>query len=129
MGLGIKYPPIAPKRIRLLQNIKSGMRDCARKGGAVMARSRTHKKRRQPGHRPRVLQAPRNLARERALKALWAMRHGDSLSKAARENGVTPRTIKRYVGSALVQDRAGRRIRATKNDRLVRYLQIPGSDG
>jgi len=70
-----------------------------------------------------------NAARERALKALWAMRQGDSLSKAARDNGVTIRTIKRYVGTALVQNRPGGRISATKNDRLVRYLQIPGPDG
>src|SRR5689334_3716622 len=70
-----------------------------------------------------------NAARDRSLKALWAMRRGDSLSRAARDNGVTARTIKRYVGSALVQDRPGGRIRATKSDRLVRYLQIPGPDG
>lgn len=57
------------------------------------------------------------------------MRQGASISKAARENGVTPRTIKRYLGSALVQDRPGGRIRATKSDRFVRYLQIPGPDG
>jgi hypothetical protein len=57
------------------------------------------------------------------------MRRGDSLSRAARDNGVTIRTIKRYLESALVQDRPGGRIRATKSDRLVRYLQIPGSDG
>lgn len=57
------------------------------------------------------------------------MRRGDTLSKAAHDNGVTARTIKRYVGSALVQDRPGGRIRVTKNDRLVRYLQIPGFDG
>ena len=68
-------------------------------------------------------------ARERALKALWAMRQGDSLAKAARDNGVTARTVKRYAGSALVQDHPGGRIRATKSDRLVRYLQIPGSNG
>jgi hypothetical protein len=68
-------------------------------------------------------------ARERALKALAAMRHGDTLSRAARDNGVTVRTIKRYVGSALIQDRPGGRIRATKSDRLVRYLQVPGPDG
>jgi hypothetical protein len=68
-------------------------------------------------------------ARRRALKALAAMRRGDTLSKAARDNGVTTRTIKRYVGSALVQDRPGGRIRATRRDRLVRYLQIPGPDG
>jgi hypothetical protein len=70
-----------------------------------------------------------DVARERALKALGAMRRGDTLSRAARENGVTTRTIKRYAGSALVQDRPGGRIRATKSDRLVRYLQIPGFDG
>lgn len=70
-----------------------------------------------------------NGARERALKALWSVRQGDSLSKAARDNGVTIRAVKRYVGSALVQDRPGGRIRATKSDRLVRYLQIPGRDG
>ena len=70
-----------------------------------------------------------NAARERALKALAAMRHGETLSRAARDNGVTPRTIKRYAGSALVQDRPGRRIRAKKSDRLARYLQIPGPDG
>ena len=68
-------------------------------------------------------------ARDRALKALSAMRRGDTLSRAARDNGVTTRTIKRYAGSALVQDRPSGRIRATKNDRLVRYLQIPGPDG
>ena len=68
-------------------------------------------------------------ARERALKALSAMRRGETLSRAARENGVTIRTVRRYVGSALVQDRPGGRIRATRSDRLTRYLQIPGPDG
>jgi hypothetical protein len=57
------------------------------------------------------------------------MRRGDTLSKAAHDNGVTVRTIKRYVGSALMQNRPGGRFRATKNDRLVRYLQIPGPNG
>jgi hypothetical protein len=77
--------------------------------------------------------SPRNQreqeARTRAFRALSAMRQGASISKAARENGVTPRTVKRYAGSALVQDRPGGKIRATKNDKLVRYLQIPGPDG
>lgn len=68
-------------------------------------------------------------AQRRSLRALSAMRQGASISRAARENGVTPRTVKRYAGSALVQDRPGGRIRATKSDRLVRYLQIPGPEG
>jgi hypothetical protein len=68
-------------------------------------------------------------ARTRALRALAAMRHGASISHASRDNGVSPRTIKRYASSALVQDRPGGRIRVTKSDRLVRYLQIPGPAG
>jgi hypothetical protein len=57
------------------------------------------------------------------------MRHGASLTQAARDNGVTTRTIKKYVGSALLQDRPGGRIRSTKSDRFVYYLQIPGPHG
>lgn len=95
-----------------------------------MARPKPQKKHRQArGYRSKAKQAPSNAARERALKALWSMRQGDTLSKAARDNGVTVRTVKRYVGSALIQDRPGGRIRAAKSDRLVRYLQIPGPDG
>jgi len=89
---------------------------------------------RQTGRSPQPIPALRfsersQRARERAVQALAAMRRGDTLSRAARDNGVTIRTLKRYIGSALVQDRPGGRIRATKTDRLVRYLQIPGPDG
>jgi hypothetical protein len=80
-------------------------------------------------HKSELLPASNSAARERALRALAAIRRGYTVTKAARDNGVTVRTIKRYVGSALVQDRPGGRIRATKSDRLVRYLQIPGPDG
>jgi hypothetical protein len=68
-------------------------------------------------------------ARQRALRALTDMRHGASLSQAARNNGITIRTMKRYVGAALRQDRRGGRIRARKSDRLPRYLQLPGVGG
>ena len=68
-------------------------------------------------------------ARDRALHALADMRHGASSSQAARDNGVSIRTLKKYAGSALLQDRSGGRIRATKSDRLVRYVQIPGPFG
>jgi hypothetical protein len=57
------------------------------------------------------------------------MRQGVSMTHAARENRVTTRTIKRYAGAALLQERPGARIRARKSDRLARYLQIPGPDG
>lgn len=68
-------------------------------------------------------------ARDRALHALADMRHGASPQQAARNNGVTVRTIKKYVGAALIQKRPGGRLRATKSDRLVRYVQIPGLHG
>ena len=81
------------------------------------------------GTRQRAASRRSQSARERALAALSAIRRGASFSRAARDNGVTSRTIRRYAGSALVQDRPGGRIRATKADRLVRYLVIPGPDG
>jgi len=69
-------------------------------------------------------------ARDRALHALAETRLlGVSLSRAARDNGVTVRTIKHYLGSALKQGRPGGRIRATKSDRFVRYLQFPTPEG
>jgi hypothetical protein len=78
---------------------------------------------------PNKLSDRSSSARDRSTHALRDMRHGSSASKAARDNGVTLRTMKRYVGSEFLQDRPGGRIRATKNDRLVRYLQIPGLHG
>lgn len=68
-------------------------------------------------------------ARDRSIRALWDIRHGSSSSQAAHDNRVTIRTIKKYVGAALLQARPGGRIRATKSDRYVRYLQVPGVHG
>lgn len=78
---------------------------------------------------PSRLPARSFAARDRALHALGDMRHGASPSQAARDNGVTVRTIKKYVGGAILQDRPGGRLRASKTDRLVRYVQIPGPFG
>src|ERR1700726_3971895 len=68
-------------------------------------------------------------ARNRALHALTAIRHGASLAEAAKAEGASQRTIRKYVGSALRQDHVGGRIRAVATDRLTRHLQIPGPDG
>jgi len=68
-------------------------------------------------------------ARNRALHALTAIRRGTSLAEAAKSEGVSQRTILKYVGSALRQDHAGGRIRAVPRDRFTRHLQIPGPDG
>lgn len=70
------------------------------------------------------------LSRDCVFRALYSMRHdGASFARAARENGITQRTFRKYAGAALLQDRRGGRIRASKSDRLVRYLQIPGPNG
>jgi hypothetical protein len=68
-------------------------------------------------------------AQERVLHALSAMKRGVSISRAARENGVTPRTIKRHAEGALIQDRPGGRYRVTKDDSLLRPLQVPSKHG
>lgn len=68
-------------------------------------------------------------ARNRALHALTAIRQGASLADAAKAEGVSQRTVRKYVGSALRQDHAGGRIRAVPRDKFTRYLQIPGPDG
>jgi len=98
-----------------------------------MRQSKARRKRNQPIKAKEKIKAKlpsrSDLARERAFAALSAMRRGMTLSQAAKENGVSPRTVKRYAGSALIQKHTGARISATKNDQLIRYLQIPGRFG
>jgi hypothetical protein len=65
----------------------------------------------------------------RVSRAYTEMTHGKSASRAAREYGISLRTLKKYASGALVQDRPGGRIRAAKTERLPRYLQIPGHHG
>jgi len=69
-------------------------------------------------------------ARERALAALARMRR-EKLSRqaAARAEHTDPRTMQRYVRSALRQDRPRGRYRATKGDNFRRDLQIPTALG
>jgi len=66
---------------------------------------------------------------ERVFQALRAMQHGASASRAAQDNGINLRTLKQKAGAALVQERPGGRYRATKNDPLLRPLQVPGKHG
>src|SRR5437764_8489557 len=66
---------------------------------------------------------------QRVASALRAVREGASVSRAARENGLSFRTLRRRADDALLQDRAGARIRATKDDHLPRHLLIAGSHG
>lgn len=68
--------------------------------------------------------------RDKALKALRRMRRENiSLSKACREEHIKPSTLRRYVGSAVRQDKPGGRFRATTGDSFRRDLQIPTAHG
>ena len=64
-------------------------------------------------------------ARERALATLALMRREKlSLTAAAKAERTRPRTVKRYIRSALRQKSAGERYRPTTHDRIPRTLQI-----
>ncbi len=69
-------------------------------------------------------------ARERALATLARMRREkSSLSAAAKAEHTNPRTVKRYVGSALRREDPRRQYRATAYDRITRELRIPTPEG
>jgi DNA-binding CsgD family transcriptional regulator len=64
----------------------------------------------------------------KSARALTAMRsEGISLSRAAREQGISPSTVKRHAKSALRKTRG--RYKARASDRMLRVLVLPTSDG
>lgn len=75
------------------------------------------------------LGATAQAARARALEALSLMRgKGKSLTRAAEEAQTTPRTVKRYIASALRQRENGRYL-AKRSDRLYRELRFLTPEG
>lgn len=62
-------------------------------------------------------------AYQKSLQVLSEMRQGKSLSRAAREVGVSPDTVRRYVGSAF-EPRPGGRFAAKPSDRLYRRMKF-----
>jgi hypothetical protein len=68
-------------------------------------------------------------AKNRALHAIARMRRdGLSLLAASREEGTTASTVKKYFPAALRRSKTGK-WRATKNDRYIRTLSLPGAHG
>jgi hypothetical protein len=64
--------------------------------------------------------------RNRALAALGRMRREHlSLSEVCRQEHIKPATFRRFVGSAVRQDKPGGRFRAIAGDSFRRDLQIP----
>ena len=78
---------------------------------------------------PRKRKKVDQIARQRALAVLARMRNrAESLSKAARLEHTTPRTVLRVVGSQLKRDASGR-YSVTSGDTLRRDLNVLGFDG
>ena len=70
-----------------------------------------------------------SLKRQRALAVLARMRsRGESLTKAARLERTTPRTVRKILGKQLRRG-ASRRYSATRGDTFRRDLSVLGFDG
>ncbi len=68
-------------------------------------------------------------AKKRAFHTIARMRHdGLSLDAASHEESTTPATVKKYLPAALRLSKPGRWV-ATKSDRYVRLLSLPGPHG
>jgi hypothetical protein len=68
-------------------------------------------------------------AKTRSFRTIAKMRHdGLSLVKASREEGTTPGTVRRHLPAALQKSKTGRWV-ATKSDRYVRIVSLPGPHG
>jgi len=68
-------------------------------------------------------------AKQRAFHAVARTRHDHlSIEAASRDEGTTPATIKKYLPAALRRSKSGRWV-ATKSDRYVRLLSLPGPHG
>lgn len=67
-------------------------------------------------------------AYRQSLDVLHRMRQGESLYEAARAEHVSPDTVRRYVGAALVREPGGR-YRAKPTDRLARRMMFLDSHG
>ena len=68
-------------------------------------------------------------AKQRAFHAVARMRHeGLSIEAASREEGTTSATVKKYLPAALRRSKSGRWT-ATKSDRYLRLLSLPGPHG
>jgi hypothetical protein len=68
-------------------------------------------------------------AKQRSFHAIAGMRHDDlSLDAAAREEGTTIATVKKYLPATLRKSRTGHWV-VTKSDNYVRLLSLPGPHG
>jgi hypothetical protein len=74
-----------------------------------------------------TLRTSQKQARARALDALSKVRHGETLTRAAKEAGTTPNTVAKYAGENLHRERG--RVVASKADRLFRVMNVITTEG
>jgi hypothetical protein len=73
------------------------------------------------------LRASQKQARARALDALSKVRHGSTLTRAAKEAGTTPNTVAKYAGTEL--HHRGGRVVASKSDHVFRPMNVLATEG
>ena len=74
-----------------------------------------------------ALRPSQKQARARALDALSKVRHGATLTRAAKEAGTTPNTVARYTSEQLHRERG--RVVASRSDRLFRVMNVITTEG
>jgi hypothetical protein len=97
----------------------------------IFKNSRAKAKQRVPRSEAQYLAKPETFKDtwERVIEAISKMRNGKvSLTQAAREARVSPRTVTKYGKSALRKGKSGKYV-VKKNDTLLRVLSIPTTEG
>jgi len=95
--------------------------------GSWYQQQRAPKPVRTPEAAARLTPAERE-ARSDALNALSLMRHGKSLSHAAKDAHTTPNAVQRYAGTALTKDARGHYV-AKSRDKLYRPMHFLTANG
>jgi len=80
-------------------------------------------------HSARNLSERSQSTRAKALHVLSDLRRDTklTLSQAAKNREVSPRSIRKYIGSQLKQERSGGKLRVTSSDRLRATLHTPST--
>src|SRR5437660_10415438 len=80
-------------------------------------------------HSTRNLSERSQSTRAKELHVLSDLRRDPklTLSQAAKNREVSPRSIRKYIGSQLKQERPGGKLRVTSSDRLRATLHIPST--
>lgn len=93
----------------------------AERQGKSLAEARGHSTKTRPAYQTAALAGTERY--ETVLQVVSRMRHGMSLSTAAKALGIAPDTVRRYAGSALARDVRGR-WQAKPSDRLYRSMRF-----